>query len=241
MNTQYAKYVKFLRDTIVESGFAKSSGQPNIDAFYKHFSPALKGTGLSLSKSSFGGQVRGVENSPFGHTLEAMAVILSSARKEKVTVGFLDSLVNRRSLKEFEGMEESEIPDDDQAAIVRAGQILRLLQELPLNARASIAPKILESLAADWRYLDSPEYLRISQLLRAELERRGVGVEKFAELMLDVIPVDALRDIQAGRIPSTPLTSNQILVLQSNLRSIDGDDLHEDELQCLTHLDRPLT
>lgn len=235
MKKQYARYVKFLRDTIVDAGCTKTSGQPNVDEFYKKFSYALQGTGLKLSKTSFGNQAKGVENSPFGHTLEAMAVILSAARKEKVTVAMLDSLIDRKPLNDFESLAAAPLPDDKTAAGVRAEQLLKEIRSLPIDARATIAPQILKMLALDLQYLSGSEYVKVSLLLQFELARRG-GCEAFAKVMSNIIPADILEDIRDCRMLRNPLTHEQILVLQEHMKSIDGDRIGFKELECLSQL-----
>ena len=236
MKKQYARYVKFLRDTIVDAGSTKTSGQPNVDEFYKKFSYALQGTGLKLSKTSFGNQVKGVENNPFGHSLEAMAVILSAARGEKVTVAMLDSLIDRKPLNDFELLAAAPLPDDETAAVVRADQLLKEIRSLPIDARATIAPQILKTLALDLQYLNGSEYVKVSLLLQSELARRGIGCEPFAEVMSNIIPADILEDIRDCRMLRNPLTHEQILVLQEHMKSIDGDRIGFKELECLSQL-----
>lgn len=237
---QYARYVKFLRDTIVDAGCTKTSGQPNVDEFYRKFSYALQGTGLKLSKTSFGNQVKGVENNPFGHSLEAMAVILSASRKEKVTVAMLDSLIDRKPLTEFEQLQAALLPTNAEAASIRAEHLLKAIEELPIDARAVIAPCLLKRFALDWRYLDSPQHVKVSNLLQNELNCRGIGPEAFAKVMGDAIPAEVLQDIRECRILEQPLTEDQILALQRHMRSIDGDEIEYDELRCLAQRLRPL-
>lgn len=237
---QYARYVKFLRDTIADAGCTKTSGKPNVDEFYTRFAPALNGTGLKLSKTSFGNQVAGVANNPFGQSLEAMAVILSAARGEKVTVADLDSLIDRKSLSEFEQLAAALLPTSEAAASIRAEHLLKALNELPIDARAVIAPCLLRRLSDDWRYLDSPQHVKVSKLLQNELNRRGIGPEAFAKLMGDVVPAEVLLEIRECRILEQPLTTDQILALQKHMRSIDGDEIEYDELQCLAQRLRPL-
>lgn len=234
MATQYHRYIQFIRKTILDAGFSKSSGEPNITAFYRQFAPTLKGTGLKLSHTSFMNQVKGRHN-PDTKSFAAMAVILSNARGEKVTVAMLDSLIKRQGLEDFETeVDESQLPDDEEAAEVRAALLLKELAALPIEARSTIAPKVLKLLGNDWEYLDSAEHVRFGKILQAELLRRGIGCEQFSKILGGAIPVEALKAIYECRIPDPLLTPEQVRILQENMRSIDGDEIRDYEMEYLT-------
>lgn len=243
IKNRYTKWVRFIRGIILDAGFSKSSGEPNIDAFYKAFSGALKKSGLSLSKTNFANLAKGPSRDPYGKTVEALALILSEAKGERVTVAMLDGLIDRSALEGYdEDVDESELPDESAAAEIKAQNLLDEILELPINARASIAPKLLAQLGRDWEYLDLPDTVRISRLLQREIDRRGIGLEAYAKKVLGgIIPLASLKAIYECRMPDEPLEIDQIVKLQENLKSIDGDDLDIDELLCLApHLDRPL-
>jgi hypothetical protein len=180
---------------------------------------------------------RGTDSSPYGATLEALAVILSAAKGDRITVAMLDSLIERPSLESFETtLDESELPDSKAFQEELAVELLDALRALSLDARSTIAPKILHILADDWEYLDSPDHLQISRLLSDELNRRGIGIKAYAETVLDgEISIEILEDIRSGRFPRQPLSKSQILTLRENLRSVDGDMLDLSELECLMH------
>jgi hypothetical protein len=237
MDAKYTRYCRFIRSTVSDAGFTKRSGDPNITAFWEAHKHVLKGKGFKMGPTNFRSQARGEGHNPSGETMEAMALILSSARRENVTVAMLHDLIDRPQLDKFSELEDAELPDDDAVAIVRAQDLLSKLSDLPLNARATIAPKILRLLAGDWEYLDSPEHIKISKTLNAELTRRGMGIEVFAsKVMGGIITVDILKDIAQNRMPSVALNPAQIVALQKNLRSIDGDRLDPAELECLSEI-----
>lgn len=238
---KYKRWVRFIRQVIIDSGCVKSSGEPNLNAFYDKYAGCLEGTGLYISKSSFGSQVRGPEREPYGTTMEALALILSTAKREAISVATLDGLIDRKGMAEFKGkVEEDALPTEEQTEETTASHLLADVLALSLNARSIVAPKLLAQLAKDWEYLDLPEPRRIARLLRQELKTRGIGLEVYAKSVLGgSIPLKILKQIHLGQEPTPLLKIDQVIKLQENLRSIDGDALDLSELSCLTHLDLP--
>jgi hypothetical protein len=74
----------------------------------------------------------------------------------------------------------------------------------------------------------------MGKILSRELERRGIGLEKYAsEVLGGVIPIEALEAIYQGRIPKEKFNISQLTRLQENLTSVDGDTVGLDELAYL--------
>jgi hypothetical protein len=239
---KYKRWVRFIRQVIIDSGCVKSSGEPNVTAFYDKYSGCFKGTGLTLGKSNFAGQVRGPDHEPYGTTLAALALLLSTAKGEVISVAMLDGLIERDGFDKFsETLEDSKLPTELEAEETVASTLLTDVLSLSLNARSTIAPKLLFQLAKDWEYLDLPEPRRIARLLQEELRMRGIGLEVYAKSVLGgTVPLKTLRAIYTGQAPDPPLKIDQVIRLQENLRSIDGDTLDLAELSCLmNHLDLP--
>ena len=237
----YSRFTKFVQDTILAAGFIRGK-RPNVAAFHRHYKTALNGTGLELGRTTFRNFASddGPESRPYGDTLEALSLILSAARGETVTAGFLDSLIDRPLIDAlpFE-VDPDDIPSEEVAIEFKAKRILADWLRLPIDARATIAPEMLKQLGKDWAYLDANPPVQMGHVLRRELERRGIGIEKYAADVLDsMIPLDALEAIVQGRTPYKKLSMDQLLKLQANLVSVDGDSVGLDELAYLApHLD----
>jgi hypothetical protein len=239
----YARFAKFIQDTIESAGFLRG-GKPNVTAFHRHYRTALNGTRLKLERTTFRNLASdgGPESRPYGDTLEALSLILSAARGESVTAGFLDSLIDRPLIDAipFE-VDPDDIPSEEVAIEFKARQILADWLRLPIDARATIAPEMLQRLGADWAYLDANPPVQMGKVLRRELERRGIGLEKYAtDVLGGMIPLESLEAITQGRIPQKKFSLEQLLKLQANLVSVDGDTVGLDELAYLApHLDLP--
>lgn len=239
---RYARLVKFIRDTITSAGYTKASGKPNLKSFLEDFSPRLEAQGGKISYTTLRSLIQSPKNRPYGETLTSLAILLSIARGEAVTVAQLNDLID---VPAIDAMDAEVDPDDlpEDAEEIAAEQALQSIKGLSIDARRTIAADLLQLLSRDWAYLVAPPPERLAQLLQADLVRRGIGLERYAAEVLDnEIPLTALRSIYKGQKPSTDLTLVQILVLQEAIKSIDGADLTFEELSYLApNLDRSET
>jgi hypothetical protein len=184
----------------------------------------------------------GPESRPYGDTLEALALILSQARGEAVTPEFLGSLIDRPLIDAIPyEVDPDDIPSEEVTIEFQARKILAEFMALPIDVRATIAPTMLDRLGKDWAYLDANPPLQMGKTLRRELDRRGIGIEKYAAEVLDgMIPVEAVEAIAQGRTPHKKFSLKQLLKLQANLVSVDGDSVGLGEMAYLApHLDLP--
>lgn len=233
--TRYARLVKFARDTIVDAGYAKANGRPNLKAFLEAFSPQLKAAGGKMSYTTLRTLTSGPTRRPYGETLTSLAILLSAARGEAVTVAQLNDLIDVPAIDAIpHEVDPDDLPDDEDALAVLATDLLRRLADLPIDTRKTIAPQLLRLLSDDWAYLDAPPPVQLAQLLQADLARRGIGLERYAADVLDgEIKLADLDAIYHGRKPARDFSLEQILILQSKIRSIDGDQLTYAELAYL--------
>lgn len=227
----------------MEAGHLRG-GRPNVASFHRQYKTALNGTGLRLERTTFRNLASdgGPESRPYGDTLEALALILSAARGESVTPELLGSLIDRPLIDKIPNdVDPDDIPSQEVAIEFRARKILAEFMALPIDTRATIAPTMLERLGKDWAYLDANPPVQMGKVLRQELYRRGIGIEKYAaEVLGGMIPVESLEAIVQGRTPHKKFTMKQILKLQANLVSVDGNTLNFGELAYLApHLDLP--
>lgn len=228
---KYARWTKFIRDVVVDADYSKSNGQPNGTAFHRRFS-APQGSPLYVCPSTWLKQLSGVERDPDSRTIAGIAAMLSAAKGEEVTVGFLNGLIDRG---------ESSLPIADIAPPseglseeVVAERLFKDVQSLSIEARATIAPRLLDLLGRDWAYLDAPNIHRVGTLLQAEIKSRNLSLEEFRTTQLKgAISMEALKAIYNRRNPNPALTLEQVIAIQKAVRSIDGDKLDLDELSCL--------
>jgi hypothetical protein len=239
----YARLSKFIQDTIAGAGHLRA-GKPNVASFFRRYKAALSGTGFRLERTTFRRLASddGPESRPYGATLEALALILSAARGEAVTPGILNSLIDRPLIDAIlYEVDPNDIPSEEAAIEFQARRILAEFMALPIDVRATIAPKMLDRLGKDWAYLDANPPVQMGKVLRQELYRRGIGIEKYAAEVLDgTVPLEALEAIVQGRTPHKKFSIQQLLKLQANLVSVDGDTITFAEMAYLApHLDLP--
>lgn len=235
MTINYSRYRRFIKSVMLDAGYSKSNGEPNIDAFYKAHEYIVKEKNLTLSKSSFQSQVQGPKADPYGTTINALAIVLSHASGKKVTPAILNDLIDREALEEFtDPIEEDLIPGDEVTEQFKALEMLDSIASLSLESRSLIAPKLLALLADDWALLDAPEVIKVARLLHMELKRKAMGVDRFsAKVLGGMIPAESLAEIRDCKIPSKSLTIKQVVKLAENLYMSNGDAVTIQDLQCL--------
>lgn len=241
-STRYARLVKFIRDTIVDSGCAKSNGRPNLKMFLERYGSQLKTGGGSMSYTTLRTLTASPTRRPYGETLTSLAILLSAARGEAVTVAQLNNLIDVPAIDAIpHEVDPDDLPDEEDGEIVIAADLCDRIESLPIDTRKTIAPRLLRLLAEDWAYLDAPPPVQMGQLLQADLARRGIGLERYAADVLNgAIKLADLDAIYHGRKPARDLSIEQILLLQQVIRSIDGDCLTYAELAYLApNLDLP--
>lgn len=235
VGSKYRRWTAFIRQVIIESGTTKTSGEPNITAFYDKFCSSLEGSGLRLARASFANYAKkaGPSRDPFPESIEAIAVMLSAAKRERITVAQLHSLIDRPVASDV----ESELADADLPAAapeLEAEEVLRSLQSLSIDARAMIVPQILRLLAIDWAFVEMDLHQQIGHQLKAEVATKGMGLEAWGRKYLAEIPIDTLRLIADGVPLPSPLTGPQITGFQRAVRSIDGGTISAAELAALS-------
>ncbi|MFM2429803.1 MAG: hypothetical protein RLZZ511_1016 [Cyanobacteriota bacterium] len=240
--TSYAKLAAFIQAQIIEAGYRKSNGDPNISAFYDKYALLLAKTSFKIGKSSFSEIANNRSGGRVGtQRLEAIAYMLATATRTEITVALLDSLIVRPDLTRVndKAEQEADLPDDQEAEIVMARRVFVSLKSLEINARKTISPEILELLARDWRYLGASEPMRIAQCLQAQLYALNMSIANFAKKRLNgLVSVEQLTAIYNGESPNPPLDREQFLLLRDNIKSIDGNTLTLEELYAIApHLD----
>lgn len=231
---KYALWSRFIRNTVIEAGYATASGRANLAAFYNAMSPCLEGSGLELGYQSFLSYANNKNPNPRGDKVEALAVLLSHARGAAVLVSDLDGLVNRDALAKFdEEIALDELPDKAEGDTAIAGHLLDNFCKLPIAARQSVAPGLLSQIAFDIEYAESSRPEQLSILLKREINLRGIGLAAYAKAIGGKVPLENLEAILYRRQQPTPLTLDQLIILSQQMRSIDGANLNVDDLCAL--------
>lgn len=225
---RFLRLIRFVRQTIVEDGCVKSSGEPNILAFIEKYCGDL------MPPTTFRKFASRLDSRPYGDTIETLAVILSKARREQVTPTFLYNLIENPAGVDDQEFETTADIGHESAAEILAARLWDQIEQLPLNARSTICPRILQKLAQDWEYLEMAEPARLGFLIRREAERLGVGLERFhAEKFATVLPFAAIKDLVDRRLPAVRLTRPQLLAIAAVVRNYDGDPISLKSLQFL--------
>jgi hypothetical protein len=231
---KYALWSQFIKNTVIEAGYATASGRANLKGFYDTLSPCLEGSGLSLSYQSFMAYANNKNPNPSGDKVEALAVLLSHARGAAVLVSDLDSLVNREALAKFdEEIALDELPDKSEGDTAIAGHLLNSFCKLPIAARQSVAPGLLNQIAFDIDYAEASRPEQLSILLKREINMRGIGLAAYAKAIGGKVPLENLEAILYRREHPTPLTLDQLIILSQQMRGIDGENLNVDDLCAL--------
>jgi hypothetical protein len=194
MSAKYRDFSIYLRNVIIDAGCIKPSGDPNIAEFFDKYK--VEG----ISHSTLQNLVRGAKNEPYGRTLDALSVMLSTATNTRITTDYLIALCRNPSAVEEieEELDESLFPDELDREKYHAKQLMEKFMALSLNARATVAPELMEKLAQDWRFLDEDGYGRVMLMLKSETERAGLGLERWRQKYAAIVDPEKLARLRDG-------------------------------------------
>lgn len=213
MSDKYRNFSIYLANVITDSGCIKPGGGPNVKEFFERY--GVDG----ISQSTLQNLVRGPKSEPYGRTLAALSVMMSTASNTRITPDYLVSMCrNPSALEEIEeDLDESLFPDDLDREKYQAKKLMGKLMGLSLNARAAVAPELMEKLAQDWRYLDEDGYGRMMLMIKAETERAGLGLERWREKYAAIVDPEKLTRLRDGD-KTVKLKKSEVAALAAVLR-----------------------
>jgi len=209
------KLKQAIRDIISDSGL-------RTYPFHKKYGFNAKGE-QDISASTFAGYANRPKSLPDAATFSGLSKILSRAKGYEVPASYLMGLCDIAQ-PEYDMTEDVDKVID--SAPARADLLVRQFEDLPYFERSRISPKLLRAIAEDTEYSVLDEACQVSWLVKREMNRQGMGTDKFANEFVG-LPPEMIRDIVDKK--AARLTKNQVLRLSSRIHNIDGDILTEIE------------
>lgn len=212
MSDKYRDFSIYLSKVIIDAGCIKANGDPNIAEFFGRYK--VEG----ISHSTLQNMVRGPKSEPYGRTLDALSVMLSTATNTRITTDYLVALCRNPAVVDDIGeeLDESLLPDAIDRQSHRAKQLMEKFMALSINARATVAPELMEKLAQDWRFLDEDGYGQMMLMLKSETERAGLGLERWRKKHAAIVDPEKLARLRDGD-RSVKLKKSEVIALAAVL------------------------